>query len=146
VNDDPGRSHRKQLQEVLSMEVNTQEIKTPVSRTPAESLALQVDLLEAIRESLDNQQRVVMHLAQQQQTQAEQLLYLSEALLPDAERKPGHQWVKVQDVNVPFMNLAMFLVKLALASIPAAIVLWMIAFTIVAAFGLLGLSLNMFRF
>jgi hypothetical protein len=128
------------------MELEIQDTKAPATRTPADMLARQVELLEAIRESLDNQQRVVMHLAQQQQTQAEQLAYLSEALLPDAERKPGHQWVKVQDVNVPFMNLAMFLVKLALASIPAAIVLWMIAFTIVAAFGLLGLSLNMFRF
>jgi hypothetical protein len=129
------------------MENDTEEIKTPVSRTPADMLARQVELLEAIRESLDSQQRVVMHLAQQQKTQAEQLAYLSEALLPDAERNPGHQWVKVQDVNVPFLNLAMFLVKLALAGIPAGIVLGGISFLIVALFGLLGLSMfSMFGF
>jgi hypothetical protein len=122
------------------MENNPQEIKTPVSRTPAASLALQVDLLEAIRESLDNQQRVVMHLAQQHEAQAEQLRNLSEGLLPDAEAHPGRQWVKVQDINVPFLNLSMFLVKLSFASIPAAMVLWVIVFVIVALFGLLGLS------
>lgn len=126
------------------MQNEVPEVKPASTRTPADMLAKQVELLEAIRESLDNQQRVVMHLAQQQNSQAEQLAYLSDALLPDAERNPGHQWVKVQDVNVPFMNLSMFLVKLALAGIPAAIVLGGISFLIVTLFGLLGLSL--FRF
>lgn len=135
----------------MEIDNSTQPIKTTVPRTPAESLARQVELLEAIRESLDYQQRLVMHLAEQQNTQAEQLTdlskwvnYLGGATFPDSSAHPGLQWVKVQDVNVPFLNLAMFLVKLALASIPAAIVLWVIGFLVLALFSFLGLSL--FRF
>jgi hypothetical protein len=133
-----------EIQHADTVKSEPQVAARPVARTPAELLARQVELLDAIHEALDNQQRTVMHLAQQQNTQAEQLAYLSEALLPDAERNPGHQWVKVQDVNVPFMNLSMFLVKLSLASIPAAIVLGGISFFIVALFSLLGLSLFSF--
>lgn len=131
----------------MEIESDIHEIKAAAPRTPAESLARQVELLEAIRDSLDRQQRVMLHLVEQQNTQAEQLTdlsahitYLSEALLPDAETHPGRQWVKVQDVNVPFMNLAMFLVKLSLASIPAAMALSVIVFAIMALFGLLGIS------
>jgi hypothetical protein len=122
------------------MDNETEEVRTTKVQTPAEMLARQVELLEAIHQSLDRQERVAMHLAQQQEVQAEQLRHLSEDLLPDAEAHPGHQWVKVQDVNVPFLNLSMFLVKLSFASIPAAMVLWVIVFVIVALFGLLGLS------
>jgi hypothetical protein len=130
------------------MEQETQAVKATVARTPAELLARQVELLAAIQETLENHQRAVMHLAQQQKTQAEQVTdlaadvtYLSEALLPDAEVHPGHQWVKVQDINVPFLSLSMFLVKLSFASIPAALVLWIIGFAVLAFFGLLGLSM-----
>jgi hypothetical protein len=122
------------------MDNETEEVRTTKVQTPAEMLARQVELLEAIHQSLDRQERVAMHLAQQQEVQAEQLRHLSEDLLPDAEAHPGRQWVKVQDINVPFLNLSMFLVKLALAGIPAGIVLWVIVFVIVALFGLLGLS------
>jgi hypothetical protein len=135
----------------MEIEGDTQQLKPVAPRTPADALARQVELLEAIRELLDRQQRVVLHLAQQQNTQAEQLSRMDEwvshtgkALFPDAEAHPGRQWVKVQDVNIPFFNLAGFLVKVALASIPAGLILGMIWFFIVALFGLLGLSLSLF--
>ena len=135
----------------MQTEGDTQAIKATAPRTPAESLARQVELLEAIRDSLDRQQRLVLHLSEQQNTQAEQLTnlsrwvnYLGDATFPDSDAHPGQQWVKVQDVNVPFMNLSMFLVKLALASIPAAIVLWVIGFLVLALFSVLGLSLFSF--
>lgn len=132
----------------MQTEGNTQAIKAPAPRTPAESLARQVELLEAIRELLGQQQHILTSMGEQQIAQGRQLAdlskwvnYLGEATFPASRAHPGQQWVKVQDVNVPFMNLAMFLVKLALASIPAAIVLWVIGFLVLALFSLLGLSL-----
>jgi hypothetical protein len=126
------------------MDIEMQEVKATVTRTPAEMLARQVELLEAIHQALEQQQRVLAHLGQEQNAQAEQLRELSAGLLPDVERNPGHQWVKVQDFNVPFINLSMFLAKLALAGIPAGIVLGGISFLIVALVSLLGLTLFSF--
>jgi hypothetical protein len=124
------------------------ELKTTVARTPAEMLARQVELLEGIRDVLGNQQRTITQLAQQQQTQAKELAevskwvnFVGDGLFPEDERHPGRLWIKVQDFNMPFFNLAGFMVKVALASIPAAIiigVLWLLA---VAFFGILGLGL-----
>ncbi|GJM42880.1 MAG: hypothetical protein DHS20C20_31620 [Ardenticatenaceae bacterium] len=55
----------------------------------------------------------------------------------------GLTGVKIQDFNMPFMNLVGIMVKIALASIPAAIVLtiiyFIIAFIIVTVFGGIGL-------
>jgi Flp pilus assembly protein TadB len=119
------------------MENETAEVKTIVARTPAEMLARQVELLEGIRDTLDNQQQAIVQLAKQQQTQAKELAEVSkrvdsigDALFPEDERHPGRQSVKVQDFNMPFFNLAGFMVKVALASIPAAIIigiLWLLA-------------------
>lgn len=136
----------------MQTESDTQAIKATAPRTPADSLARQVELLEAIRESLDRQQGVVLHLAEQQLAQLDQLSRLTEwvshtdaALFPEPDAHPGRQWVKVQDVNVPFLNLSMFLVKLSLASIPAALVLWLIGLLVVVAlFSLSGLSTLIF--
>ncbi len=132
----------------MHTEGDTQAIKAAAARTPAESLARQVELLEAIRELLGQQQHLLMGIGEQQIGQGRQLAdlskwvnYLGEATFPVSGVHPGQQWVKVQDFNMPFMNLAMFLVKLALASIPAAIVLWVIGFLVFTLFGILGLSL-----
>lgn len=55
--------------------------------------------------------------------------------------------VKIEDFNMPFMNLVGLLVKIALASIPAAIILAIVyailAFLLTAVFGGIGL-LSMF--
>lgn len=121
------------------------EVKAAINRTPAEMLARQVELLEGIRDTLDNQQRAIVQLAQRQQTQADELQEISkwvdfvgDALFPEDERYPSRQWVKVQDFNMPFLNLSMFLVKLSLAGIPAAIVigvLWLLAATLLGVVG-----------
>lgn len=55
----------------------------------------------------------------------------------------GRTSVKIEDFNMPFMNLVGLLVKVALASIPAAIILtivyFIIAFIIATVFGGIGL-------
>jgi len=54
--------------------------------------------------------------------------------------------VKIQDINMPFWSLVGFMIKVTLASIPAAIIIAVITFLIFAllggAFGVLGTMLG----
>ncbi|MGF7161809.1 hypothetical protein FHS85_003450 [Rhodoligotrophos appendicifer] len=50
-----------------------------------------------------------------------------------------HREVVVTDIKMPFWSMVRFLVKLAIASIPAMIILWLIGMALFAAIGLTGL-------
>lgn len=52
--------------------------------------------------------------------------------------------VVVTDVRMPFMSMVAFMVKWAIASIPAFIILFIIAMTIGALFGGLGMMAGRF--
>ena len=54
--------------------------------------------------------------------------------------------VVVTDVRMPFMSMVVFMVKWAIASIPAFIILFVIAMIIGALFGGLGMMAGMGRF
>ena len=57
---------------------------------------------------------------------------------------PGEQPVVVVDVKMPFLSMVVFLVKLAIASIPATIILMFVATLMAALFG--GIFAGMGRF
>ena len=48
--------------------------------------------------------------------------------------------VVITDVNIPFGDLVLFLIRLSLASIPAVLVLFCVYFLFVSAVGLIGLG------
>jgi hypothetical protein len=95
--------------------------QSPVATSATQLLQAQVNSLTEIAEM------------QRHQTKAlEQLKHVSGGLTS----------VKIEDFNMPFMNLVGLMVKIALASIPAAIILaivyFIIGFIIATLFGSLG--------
>jgi len=48
--------------------------------------------------------------------------------------------VVITDINIPFGDLVLFLIRLSLASIPAGIVMFCVYFLFTIGFGLIGLG------
>lgn len=99
------------------------EIK-PIQPSPTDLLARAVQQLAALN------QRTADLLAQQEQAAKERA-----ELTAAVKALNGVRYTKVIDLNMPFWNLAGFLVKVALASIPAYIVLGALALLVTALLG-----------
>lgn len=109
---------------------------TPERSDVATHTEKQLRALATIYKVLERQQEVLDKILVQQEAQTNWLIHIGEA---DSDRKP----VTVEDFNMPFMALVGFLVKAALASIPAAIVLYAVFFALIIAFGLLAAMLGL---
>lgn len=61
-------------------------------------------------------------------------------MIEDVDLPPSMRITKVSvvDINMPFRSMVVFMVKWALASVPALIILVMIAFAVVSPIGLIG--------
>lgn len=99
-------------------------------------------------DSLQKQVASLSQIAESQQAQLKSLEQTNQQLVTLMERQAARPQststgVKIEDINMPFMNMVGLLVKIALASIPAAIILtivyFIIAFIIASVFGGIGL-------
>lgn len=101
-------------------------------------------------DSLEAEVSSLKEIAATQQAQLKSLEQTNQKLVALMEHRAnqpqaGVTGVKIQDFNMPFMNLVGLLVKVALASIPAGIVLTIIyaiiLFIVATVFGGIGLGL-----
>ena len=99
---------------------------TPTEKppSPVALLQMQVNLLERIEEAEAAQQQMLEDLALATRE-------LSARVAPE-ETVVAERPVRLSGLDVPFLSLVGFLIKLALASLPAAVILWLI-------FALIGL-------
>jgi sorbitol-specific phosphotransferase system component IIBC len=77
----------------------------------------------------------LVEIQKAQNEQIEELQHQNERIigaLARSERGSVLTHVKIEDLNMPFMALVGFLVKLSLASIPAMIILALVSFVIVS--------------
>ena len=96
---------------------------TALPKNPTELLAMQVKLLQTISESQARIERALEAIEQQQ-------LDLAEA------------GVRVADLDIPFFQLMGLLIKLAVAAIPAGIIVGAIFVAVVAGLSFLGIGLR----
>jgi hypothetical protein len=80
-------------------------------------------------------------LKEEQALQTQKLTELVEAIeqMPDAPAW-SQQRVRIADFNMPFWNLVGFMVKAAIAFIPAAIILFILSVCVLSTFGTAFLS------
>lgn len=111
------------------------------------------DELLPVNDSLEQKVVLLTNIAESQQAQLKSLEQTNRQLVTLMERQAsptanGRTSVKIEDFNMPFMNLVGLMVKIALASIPAAIILTIVYFIIIfvfaAVFGGLGLLGSLF--
>ncbi len=105
-------------------------------QTPTQLLQAQVQLLEEIRQG---QQVEIGQLRQQNQQLSSVLTAFSQQQAPTS----AVTTVTIENFNMPFLAIVGFLIKLTLASIPAAIVLGIIWFVVILV---LGSALGPFRY
>lgn len=97
------------------------------SKDPTDLLYEQVQRLSEIHQA----QQVQISLLSDQN---ERLIAALKTLA--AEREPSSsRHVKIEDINMPFVALVGFMVKIAFASIPAAILIGLFYFVVVVIFG-----------
>ena len=89
--------------------------------TPVQLLEAQLRYLEGIHKYLDEMYKYF----------DPNMKYL-EAIY---KNQPSERPVRIEDVNMPFMALVGFLVKVALAAIPAGLILGLFYFFVTALFG-----------
>ena len=106
--------------------------QSPQQKNPVELLEVQVQKLTEIAQSQQEQLRML-------KAQSDKLSALIGAVdqLRQDEDDDDLDHVKIEDVNMPFMAMVGFLVKVSLASIPAAIILSVLGFLLFALFGFL---------
>lgn len=101
---------------------NQEAIKPPTqSANPTQLLERQTQLLSDLYEIQVQQQRQIEALVTQNRALAQGLQAMGGA----GNRPAGV--VKIADVNMPFMSLVGFIIKVALASIPAYIIMGILA-------------------
>jgi len=102
---------------------------TPPNKSPTDLLGLQLQALQLIYQALSKQNELLERIHAQQQR------------LLAAGQQPTRNEVKIIDFNMPFFALVGMLVKAALASIPATVILAVIlVFVLSILSGCLGIA------
>jgi hypothetical protein len=102
----------------------------PVRGKAEELPEKQMQALAALYKTAKQQQGLLEQMLVQQKAQTEWIVSIGQGLFPDNERFPSRQSVKVNDVNMPFSALVGFLLKIDFASIPAAIIFYIVPVTL----------------
>jgi hypothetical protein len=98
---------------------------------PVTLLEKQVQLLSALYQLQLKQQERLDALQAGQTAHAERMATLAESVKGWADRTDGvPRHVEIRDLNMPFISLVGFIVKAWLASIPAALIIGLVAFLV----------------
>lgn len=112
------------------------ETPSAQSKQPLALLEDQVQLLSDIREIQKNQQ------AQLEELKIQNIRLIDLLASQQQVDGAGLDHVKVENFNMPFLSLVGFLIKMTIASIPAAIVVSVLVFAILALLAMLGFGIG----
>lgn len=99
-----------------------EQIQSTGSQSPLSTSDRQAATYDALLRALVDQQTVLRQLVQEQQAQRQAIT-------------DGLNHIKIANVNMPFISLVGFIIKVALASIPAYIILFIVLGLLFAVFG-----------
>lgn len=109
------------------------------SKQPLALLDSQVQLLAELRDIQRAQQQQIEELKRQNETMISLLNAPPQAGLPTRD---GLLETKIENFNMPFWSLVGFLIKMSIASIPAALIIAILIGLITALLALLGISIG----
>jgi|GEM_PF-1620809 len=127
---------------------SNQPSKPTTQKNPVELLEMQVQILAELSQEQRKQQEQIEQLRAEQKTLtrgvgviAESLTGLGQMLRNYLQSYPEGR-VKIADVNMPFLSLVGFIIKVSLAAIPAYIIVLILAAMFIGLLSLFcGLSL-----
>lgn len=98
-----------------------------IQRNPTETLELQLQMLTEIVKDQKEELEIV-------RAQNEKLFAIG-SLIKKFHEKDGQIHVKIDNFNMPFLSMVVFLVKLSLAAIPAYIIMGILTLLVFLLFG-----------
>lgn len=117
--------------------------ETP-KRNPVELLAAQANRLAELYALQKQQQVLLEQIEAHNATEAQWTEFLGRNMFPGKQKYSRRQSVRIVDFDIPFWSLVVFLVKLGLAAIPAAFILWVLFWVLTIMMLVVTVSLGVF--